>query len=359
VTAAAIEVDLPGFRFRELAPADGPAIASLFDASPDTGLIRFRPAFQVDPYVALTYDGRQTGVVVERDDHDGIVGLGLIEIGDVVIRGRPTPYALLHSLVVHPDVRRRGVARAIVAWRLARATETLGEDAVVIATIQKSNAGSFAAAASWARQLTDPIWSVAIGLRSAAPRPPAAGLTVRPARDGDLEAFATGYTAGHDGFELWSPVDASELARWRTRSPIEGVRINELWVVEDANHELLAGLGTSEVRRTSLLRVDAMPAPMRVLNAFVRVVPSGGVLEQVRYSRMWFRPGAETSARFLFETLRWEVRDQGNVVIASFDPRGPLRRMAAAPRWLPKAQLSLAIRAPEQLRPDRPIEPVQ
>ena len=80
--------DLPGFRLRDLAPDDGPEVARLFDASPDSGRIRFRPEFQVHPYVALTYDGRQAGVVVERDGADGLVGLGLVEIGDVVIRGR-------------------------------------------------------------------------------------------------------------------------------------------------------------------------------------------------------------------------------------------------------------------------------
>ena len=108
--------DLPrGYHLRELAADDGPAIGRLFDDSPDTGMIRFRPVFQVDPYVALTYGGRETGVVVERDDGAGLVGLGLVAIDDLVIRGRSTPFALLHSLVVHPDARRQGVAGAIVS----------------------------------------------------------------------------------------------------------------------------------------------------------------------------------------------------------------------------------------------------
>jgi hypothetical protein len=37
---------LRGFRLRDLAVDDGPAIGRLFDASPDTGMIRFRPSFQ-------------------------------------------------------------------------------------------------------------------------------------------------------------------------------------------------------------------------------------------------------------------------------------------------------------------------
>jgi len=359
VTSRSMGDELAGFRMRELTGDDGPAIARLFDASPDTGLIRFRPAFQIDPYVALTYDRRQSGIVVEQVGSEALVGLGMVEIGNLVLRGHATPFALLHSLVVHPAVRRRGVARAIVAQRLGLVRETLGEDAVVVATIQKSNAGSFAAASRWASQVTEPVWSVAMGLRSSAPRPPSPGLTVRPARKEDLEAFALGYADARAGFELWQPADAEEFARWLALSPVDGTRVNELWVVQDARGELLAGLGATESRRSTLLHVEALPAPMHLLNSFIRIVPRGGVMEQVRFSRMWFRPGAETAARHLFDTLRWEARRRGNVVIASFDPRGPLRRMAAAPRWLPKAQFNLAIRAPEELRPGRPIEPVQ
>ena len=46
-----------GYHLRELAADDGPAFGRLFDDSPDTGMIRFRPVFQVDPYLALTYGG--------------------------------------------------------------------------------------------------------------------------------------------------------------------------------------------------------------------------------------------------------------------------------------------------------------
>jgi GNAT superfamily N-acetyltransferase len=351
--------DLPGFRFRDLAPDDGPEVARLFDASPDAGMIRFRPAFQVHPYVALTYDGRQTGVVVERDAIDGLVGLGLVEIGAVVIRDRPTPYALLHSLVVHPDARRQGIARAIVAWRLTRARATLGEDGVIVATIQKSNVGSFAAAARWATQFSSPISSVAIGLRSAAPPPARDGFQARPARIDDLEAFAAGHAAFHADFDLWPPGDPPELSEWLGQSPVPDAPNNALWVVQDPAGNVVAGLGTTEVRQFSILHVDALPTSMRLLNAIVRVIPKGGSMEMVRVSRMWFAPGAEVAARHLFETVRWEARDIGNVVIASFDPRGPLHAMVAVPRWLPRTQFSLAIRAPERLRPDHPIEPVQ
>lgn len=349
----------PGFHLRALTATDGPAIGRLFDASPDTGMIRFRPVFQVDPFVALTYDGHETGVVVERDDDTGLVGLGLLAMDDIVIRGRSTPYALLHSLVVHPDARRRGVARAIIAWRRALAEDRLGPDGVLLATIQASNEGSFRAASTWATQVSEPLVSVAIGLRSAAPSPRAGIASIRPARLDELEAYAAGYAAFHADFDLWSPEDAADLAGWLDETPIPGNPVHALWVAVDPAGTLLAGLGASEVRVISTLHVDHLPRSIAILNTFLRIVPRSRSLEQVRLSRMWFRPGAEAAAQDLFQAIRSEGRRHGNAVLASFDPRGPLRHMLATPRWLPKTSFSLAIRSPEPIRPDHPIEGVQ
>jgi GNAT superfamily N-acetyltransferase len=354
--------DLRGFRLRELAPDDGPAVGRLFDASPDSGMIRFRPLFQVDPYVALTYEGEQVGVVVERDGSSGppgLAGLGLVEFGDVVLRGRQTRYALLHSLVVHPDVRRRGIARSIIDWRLDQARAALGEHAVIAATIQKSNAGSFAAAAKWATQFSAPISSVAMGLPSSAPAAPKDGWQVRPASTQDLEAYTAGYSTFHAEFDLWPPSEVASLEEWLRLTPLPGARTNELSIVTDARGDLLAGIGSTEVRRFSILRVERLPMSMRLLDAIVHVIPRGGTMEMVRLGKMWFRPGAEAAARHLFASVRWEARQRGNVVIASYDERGPFAGIVRPPRWLPRTSFSIALRAPHELRPDHPIEPVQ
>ncbi|HEX5149160.1 MAG TPA: hypothetical protein VFW02_08770, partial [Candidatus Limnocylindrales bacterium] len=199
---------------------------------------------------------------------------------------------------------------------------------------------------------------IALGLRSSAPRLPQ-GVRVRPAGTADLDAYVAGYADFHADFDLWPALDTARLADWLVRSPIPGVRLSELWVAEDERGIVLAGLGTSEVRKVSIVYVDAMPVVMRAINAVIRVVPAGGRMEQIAVDWMWFRAGAEAAAHALFETVRWEARNTGNVLLASFDRRSPLRRMVNAPFWLPQTQFSLAIRSPEPIRPDRLIESVQ
>jgi hypothetical protein len=135
--------------------------------------------------------------------------------------------------------------------------------------------------------------------------------------------------------------------------------MNRLWVVTDAAGDLLGGVGTTEGRRVSVLRVEHMPLAMRLLDAAMHVMPPGDSLEMVRLSRMWFRPGAEAAARYLLESVRWAAREGGNVVIVSSDERGPLAGIIRAPRWLPRTSFSIALRAPVEVRPDHPIEPVQ
>jgi GNAT superfamily N-acetyltransferase len=348
-----------GYRLRDLAPGDGPAITRLFAASPDTGLVRFRPEYCIDPYQAMTYGGDEVGVVAERDDgSDGVAGFGMVRFGEAVLRGTERRYALMHSLVVHPHARRQGLAGAIIGWRLDRIRAELGEEAVVVAMIQKSNTGSFAGASRWATQFTEPIDGIGLGLRADAPSVPD-GVTIRPGVPGDHEAFAAGYATTHVEHDLWPAIDARRLAGWLARTPIPGTPIHDLWVAEDAGGNLLAGVATTEARRVSVLQVDAMPRSMRLVNALIHVVPAGGRVEQVALDWMWMRAGSEGAAHALFETVRWWARDRGNMVFASFDRRGPLRRMVDAPFWMPQTQFSMAIRSPEPIRPDRLIESVQ
>ena len=340
-----------------MSPDDGPAIKALFAGSPDTGMVRFRATYRIDPYLALIDTPHEHGIVAERPGLPGLAGLGMVRLGRAVVRGTERPFALLHSLVVHPAVRREGLAGELVRRRLDLARQAHGDDVVVAATIQKQNEGSFRAAAHWADQFVGPLRGTALGLRSRPPRCPA-GLDLQPAGPDDLEAYAAGHAAYHAGFELWPSTDAERLAEWLAYRPV-AEPIRELWVARNGSGDLLAGLGFTATRDVATLHVESMPAVMRLVNRVIRVVPSNGAMEQLSLGWVWIREGAEEAARALFETIRWEARSRGNVLLATYDPRSPVRSMIRAPFWHPATEFSVAIRSPERIHPDRLIESIQ
>ena len=228
-----------------------------------------------------------------------------------------------------------------------------------MATIQRGNAGSLAAASKWATQFSRPLTSSATRTRRSKPPSTAPELRVRPAETGDLDAFVAGYDAFHAGFELWPSVSAESLADRLVRSPAPDLHPNTLWVVEDAAGNLLGGLETREGRGIGTLHVEAMPTAMRLFNRVIHVVPTDGVMEQVFVGHGWFGPGQAAAASHLYEVVRWEMRTRGTTLIVAFDGAGPLRPMFVGSRFQPSTSFSLAIRSPEPLRPDIPIEPVR
>src|SRR5262245_54820697 len=113
-----------GFSLRQMLPSDGPAIKRLNEQTPDTGAIRFSAQYHYDAYeVLMTLHPGVTGVVAEAPDHDGLVGMGLVTLGECQYEGEMRPYAYLSTLGVHPDYRRRGIAGQLALWRFGKAQE--------------------------------------------------------------------------------------------------------------------------------------------------------------------------------------------------------------------------------------------
>lgn len=96
-----------------------------------------------------------------------------------------------------------------------------------------------------------------------------------------------------------------------------------------------------------------MPAFARILNKFLSVVPSDGVLKQLNVNRLWYAPNQLSAARYLWETIRWEWRDRGSVIVCYFDPRGSLPEILRLPAWMPRSKFMLAVRGASIIRKDR------
>jgi len=71
--------------------------------------------------------------------------------------------------------------------------------------------------------------------------------------------------------------------------------------------------------------------------------------------RVWFRGGELEAARYLWNSLRYELREQGNCLGIAYDPRDRLAEVFQVPFWLPMFKARYLVRASSPLEADRPI----
>jgi GNAT superfamily N-acetyltransferase len=335
-------------------PGDAPALAELGEQTPETGAVAFHSEFHVDPYVALLAIRPNTiGVVAEAPNADGLAGIGLMSFGECRYEEVMRPYAYLYSLSVHPRYRRQGLASRLAAWRVAQAIERSGEDVVVAAGMQAGNEGSIRTAQSWFRQRFDRVQAVVTKPRSRPPSAPA-GLVVRPAEGGDFEEIAIRQNAFYGGYNLYPPQTAESLTEWRAQAPL-GFPIHDYLVATDAEGDLVAGLALTEEGRLMSSRLVHMVAPLRIANLILQVVPRDGRLRRVLAESVWFAPGRQDAAAYLWESARWLWRDRGSMFMTFFDSQSSLARAIPLPRFMPRQVGTLVVRGPGPMDEHRPI----
>lgn len=339
---------------REATPEDEAALAALDAASPDAGEVAFTlehhvPAAEID----------RPHEISERfvAEVDGVLaGTAHLDIGTCRFEGEDVRYALLNTLQVHPDYRRRGIAAQLTDWRLRRAIELAGPGVVAVAYIQAGNTASLGNARRWATQVGGRLVVTPVPMRRRPPRP-RAGLTVRPAANAELAeigAAIDAHYADHDFARRW---DQTRLAGWLAASPFPDP-VNHYLVVSDQSGRLLAGLGLREEGRLTSLVIGHLPAHLRAANAVLRFVPRDGRMRNLIASKIWFAPGQLEAARYLWETTRWEWRNAGTSLLVSHDPRSPLRDIVAAPPWLPTTSTVVAVRSGIPMRQETILEPL-
>lgn len=342
---------------RSMRPDDGQALSELYLASPDTGQIQIGPLYHLDAYSAFTATRiGAIGVVAESSNFDGLVGAGFVHFGRCIFEGELRDYAALSGVVVHPDYRQQGLASKIAKWRVDCAKEKIGDEGIILATIQKGNVGSFAVAKKWSQQFAGEIRAGAVQVRTSPPKP-VTGISVRNVVVDDLPAVTSGLNDFYKGYNLYSPHTPETLTNWLKRSPFD-TPINHYYVAVNTEGKILAGAAIAEEYRTVEMQVHHIPTPMRWLNKLVRLIPPDGTLKQLSMDKIWFEPGQLKAAQFLWETIRWEWRESANTLTVFFDPRGPVARVFKIPAWFPKGQFVMAIHGPTFMNEDALLYPL-
>jgi len=332
------------FKLRAMQPSDGASVTNLitdFDGDMTT-------RFLLDAYTAITTgtEYRTLGVVVECAGYDGLVGMGTVRFNSVRNDGDILPHAFLDGLKVHKDFRGQGLGYQIADWRIQKARESYGDHCVIATGMLQENLASHAVAKKWCREFIEAAFDVLIMPTRRQQPKPLAGITVHDIEYHEYDEFAAKQNKFYEHYNLYPLGKASSIANALGVSA-EGRKPYRFFVAADADGNLLAG---AQTWARGMLKSDTLndpPTPLRILNNVLHLLPSDFIIRDIAVSGLWYEPDHFPVARFLWETIRWECKEQGTTVAASFDPRDPARQVVTLKPWhQPRPKVTIAIHGP-------------
>ena len=338
------------FGVRPAVPEDSPALAELVSSSPSAGPASFSYDYQagvVEVHQAFAEDLH--GVVGTAGST--IIGMVLADVHPVQWEGHVCQAAYVSNLRVARSYRRQGVARQMLHYGDTYLETLLDARPLVYTAVPEGNV-TLAMAEAYQCQITRAIQGGVVPmLRSAPAKRP--GLTIRTADQHDLPTVAGGMNAFYREHNLWSPVTPGSLDRFRNTG-IAGIRPNELYVAT-RNDQIMAGLSVSDRTQLIQMKIENLPSYAQLLGSLLGILPRDGLLRALTVRHVWFVDGELETARYLWQTLRHTLRDQGNCLGIAYDPRDRLADVFRIPFWLPMFQARYAVRADTAQDPDRPV----
>jgi len=340
---------------RQLTTREYPGLTHLLQTSPDAGQIQIAPFYHLDAFTAFSLQNKDAlGVIAEDPETSEIVGAGFISFGNGNVLGEQRRYAALKGLVVHPAYRKQGIGKQLAHKRLELARDRLGSDGFIIATIQKNNAASLSVASKWGKPLPAIITGGATKMRGRAPEslPGIQVKLINHASNEKLQILAEQANQYFVNYNFYESETEGTLRAWMENSPFDSP-LCHYYVATDSSGEFLAGVKVTEQYRLVEMRVQQIPAYMRLLNKMLQIVPDNGIMKQLMVSSLWFSPGRLKEAQYLWETIRWEWRDRASTIVSFFDSRSPMAQVVRLPAWMPRASMSVYVSQRELVSSDR------
>jgi len=339
------------FTLRELQPSDSAALTNLlteFDGDMTT-------RFQVDPYSAIISgtEYRTKGVVVETAGYDGFVGMGTVRFGKVQFNGSVLPFAFLDGLKVHKEFRGNGLGFQIASWRIQQVRDKFGDDCVIGTGMLHDNHASHAVASKWCREFAESAFDVRLVPMLTHKPKPLAEITIREIEPREYEEFAVKQNVFYKNYNLYAPSDPASIAHALDVSA-DGKKPYHFFVAVDSQGNLMAG---AQIWARGILKKDIInnpPPPLRVLNKVLHLLPSDFTVRDVAVNGIWYGVDQLKVAQYLWEMLRWECRELGTTLAASFDSRDPAMNIATLKPWhQPRPKITIAIHAPTSINRDQ------
>jgi GNAT superfamily N-acetyltransferase len=343
--AAISEKDWINYRLRPLEPRDSKAYAELMASSPETGMITVQVIFKEDAYEMLMQRRIGQVVVVAESPEGKVVGTGAADARPIWFEGQAIQAVHLHSLLVHPDFRQHGVAKALVQWRIKWAKEHYGDDVLIFAEIQQRDIASFRNASKWATGFGQPRESGFLRVRQNAPRP-LPGVTIREVEESDYPEIVAGLNEfNHDvNFTRYVTIDRLH----RNLEPIHGNVFRHRFVVLKDNH-IVGGAVLSAHDPSVETRLIRAPLINRIVARLSGMIYDENLINGGEIDGIWFKSGYADIAHHLVENLRF--RAAANTSALNFTVVNPKAWEALQlSRWQPHTILSVAYLRPPKLK---------
>ena len=334
-------------RLRQMQPSDSAAVTGLiteFDGDLTT-------RFLVDPYAAITHgtENETVGVVVEVEDHMGLIGMGTMRMYRAQFNGELMPMAFLDGLKVQPEFRGQGLGWRIAEWRVLHARDRFGDRSVIATGMLHDNSASRGVAKKWCHEFIDKAFAVwMMPVMGKPPRAPEGlrGCVIEP---GQYEEFSAKQNAFFREYNLYQPHDPESIARV-VAVEVDGRRPYRFYAVADSHGNMLAGAQSWARGMLKSDTINSIPTPVRVLNRFVHLIPDDMVMRDIAITGVWHAEGRIDAARFLWEWMRWAGRDQGTTLAVAFDPRDPTKEAVKLKPWhQPRPEITMAVNGPEEV----------
>jgi GNAT superfamily N-acetyltransferase len=325
-------------------PRDSAAYRELMASSPEEGMITIQVVFKEDPYEMLMQ--RRIGqIVFVAETPDGkVVGSGAADARPIWFERKPVQAVHLHSLLVHPDFRRHGVATALVQRRVQWAREQYGDGVLIFAEIQQNNVASFNNAAKWATGFGQPRESGFLRVLHNGPRR-MSGVEVREATEEDYPEIVEGLRNFNRDIDFTRYVTADRLHR--NLEPIHGQVFRHRFVVTNGK-EIVGGAVLSTHDPSVETRMIRAPFFNRMVARLSGMIYTDGVINGGEIDGIWFKPGHIDEAHYLIRNLRWRAStDTQAITITVSNPK--VWEAAQISHWQPHTVLSVAYLRPQKL----------
>ncbi len=334
------------YHLRPLEPRDSEAYRQLMASSPETGLITIQVIFKEDPYEMLMQ--RRIGqIVVVAEAPDGtVVGSAAADARPLWFEKQAVQAVHLHSLLVHPNFRQRGVATALVQWRIDWAREHYGQNVLIFAEIQQNNQASFKNASKWATGFSTPRESGFLRVYHRPPHP-LPNVTVREAVEADYPGIVAGLNEYNQDVNFTRYITSDRLHR--NLEPIHGQVFRHRYIVlEDG--KLVGGAVLSHHDPSVETRIIRAPFINKVFARLTGMIHSDDVIHGGELDGIWFKKGHTDAAHYLTQYLRFRAYPESNAVNVTISNPKSWEAVRVS-HWQPHTILSVAYLRPPQLQP--------